>query len=159
VNPIIEKFNPQYLKKGDKVPEINIRSSNGTQKRLLFIERNTVTLIVLYGSKCQVCDKNIPFWNKIIKNQKIFDFEIYGVSLKKIEEDDLLKTEDIQFEIFNISGDKKYIELFKSTIVPQTILIRKGGVVVENWLGLLTDERLNEIYKLIPGKNSHLTTG
>jgi thiol-disulfide isomerase/thioredoxin len=136
---------------GQVAPDINLPDTSGKLTALSSL-KGKIVLIDFWASWCGPCKKEIPNMKKIYKKYKNNGFEIYGVSLDKIESSWINSIVKDSLNWIHVS-DLKYWQsegaaLYDVTSIPFTVLIDKEGKIIAKGLrGNDLEAKLEEIFK------------
>jgi peroxiredoxin len=128
---------PYGLKANDMAPDIDIRSLNGDSVHMSFVGRKDITLLFVFSVSCPSCLKSLPRWNMISDSLKKSECKVMGISINDIDRTIKYFNElKPHFPVF-AAQDSLFKIHFKIGFVPQTILINKDGIVLNNWGGVI----------------------
>jgi hypothetical protein len=136
-----------FLQKGEKIKYFNLIDMDGRKITSEALEKNVKKLIFIFARPCNVCNKNIVFWNKIaeILGDKV---TCYGIIIDSLSNAYSFFNENrasIKFNVFVPDKIETFIEKNRIKMnAPQTIVY--DGSIVFNRIGDLGSE---ETIKLI----------
>ena len=122
------------VKTGDKAPDITIRYTDGTQKKLSDF-RGKVVMLQFTASWCGVCRQEMPFIEKDIW-QKYKDhprFALIGIDLKESREKTIQFAQDVKVTYpltLDPEGKSFYAFAAEGAGVTRNIIIDKKGKIV-----------------------------
>lgn len=134
--------NAQEIKKGDKMPDFQLKSSvyeNVSSKDL----KGKVVLINLFATWCPPCQVELAeiktsLWPKY-KDNKDFTLLVIG---REHTDEELTKyngTKKFTFPLYP-DPERKVFDLFAENSIPRTYLINKEGEVIYNAIGYTKEE-------------------
>lgn len=122
------------VKAGEQAPDIEIRYTNGTTKKLSDF-RGKVVMLQFTASWCGVCRKEMPFIEKDIwlKHKNNPDFALIGIDLKESLEktEQFAKDMKITYPLtLDLSGKSFYSFAAKGAGVTRNIIIDRNGKII-----------------------------
>ncbi len=140
------------VKVGDTAPDITIRYTDGTVKKLSDFRGKTV-MLQFTASWCGVCRKEMPFIEKDIwlKHKDHPNFVLLGIDLKESKEktEEFAKAIGITYPLtLDPDGQSFYTYAEKNAGVTRNIIIDKNGKII--YLTRLYDPKeFREMVKII----------
>lgn len=127
---------------GDQLPSFLARTFAGDTISIEYSTSEKYRLFLLLSSSCHLCESTLVHWNSIEPNP---DFEILGISLSEYEETLVfITTKPVRFTVVS-PINPSFVEAYKVTGVPATVLVTPLGVVQRVWGGVLTTDALSTI--------------
>ena len=122
------------VKTGDMAPDIEIRYTDGTIKKLSDF-RGKVVMLQFTASWCRVCRKEMPFIEKDIwqKHKNNPHFALIGIDLKENREKTIKFAQDLKITYpltLDPEGKSFYSFAEKNAGVTRNIIIDKNGKIV-----------------------------
>lgn len=139
---------------GDQAPDIEIRYTDGTQKKLSDF-RGKIVMIQFTASWCGVCRKEMSFIEKDIwqKHKKNPDFALIGIDLKESKDKTISFAEELKITYpltLDPEGKAFYSYAAQGAGVTRNIIIDKKGKIV--FMTRLYDpEEFQEMCQVIDG--------
>ena len=133
---------PEYdrLRPGDEVASIPLISLGGDTIHLDYRELNGNQVICILSAECPHCLRNLRQWAKLADSCKYGGGgNAIGICLNDRSTARRLAQEyDIGFYLA-IPGDSAFLHVYKVSVVPETVLIDRRGIVRDIWMGELSD--------------------
>jgi peroxiredoxin len=130
---------------GDMAEPFTVKLMGGSIKEINYLDSTRNHLIFIFSTSCPHCENNLPFWRRIVQNNRDESITIVGVSIDSFEETQrYLSHKDIGFYICSLA-DTSFKRKYKINGVPITILINRNGFVQKSWGGELTEEKVQEV--------------
>ncbi|MBD0371859.1 MAG: redoxin family protein [Pyrinomonadaceae bacterium] len=106
------------------------------------------TLVIALSSKCGYCSESIPFYNKLAELQNNPNKRTQLVAVFHTNDSGAVQfTQEKQLNINYITSVDFQALTIKST--PTMILVDSNGKVVDFWIGQLTEDKQQQIIKII----------
>ena len=146
---------------GFYVPAIDIETVTGDSVRLGETADRGVQLLFVFATTCDFCKASLPAWKEIAAQvgQKSVA-RIYGISVNPAEETEVFVSEhDIGFPVVSFA-DRKLRALYRSYIVPQTVVLDSEVRVEYARVGAVTENAvIDSIIAQTNATLSRATTG
>jgi peroxiredoxin/uncharacterized membrane protein YphA (DoxX/SURF4 family) len=139
------------LKEGEFVDPVLTYSSEGLIRELNFQNYDkTVLFIMKYG--CELCENNIPNWNKIFKYSRNNQIRVIGIAFNSVEYEKKLKQEnDLHFEL-GTNFTKEFKRNYKLILTPITLIINRFGKVEKIFEGSINENTTQNILQFLNKK-------
>lgn len=121
---------------GSESIDFTLPSLSGEEKSLADY-KGKVVFLNFWATWCEPCKEEMPSMEAIYRELKPQGFEIVAVSIDKEGAkivEPFVKEYDITFDIL-LDRSGKYKEKYKTTGVPETLIIDQNGVVAERVIG------------------------
>jgi len=136
---------PVALKPGDQVQAFSSIDANGKENTVSYEDADYLLLIT--STKCPWCARTMPIWKDISEKAK-GKLRIVAVSIDgQGELANYVRDNGINFDVVNFADPAARIR-YKAFGTPQTIFIKRGGIVARTWQGMLTEQTENQITNL-----------
>jgi len=128
---------------GFYVPAIDIETVTGEPVRLGESAEGFVQMLFVFNTTCDFCKSSVPAWKEIASQLgHNGDVHVYGVSLQSVEETKGFVSEhSIEFPVVSLT-DRKLRALYRSHLVPQTVVLDPKGRVEYARVGAVTEDAL-----------------
>ena len=116
--------------RGFVLPAVDLETIAGDSIRLGESDSGHVQLLFVFGTNCRHCRASLPAWNQIADHLG----HDTGVQIIGISTDSMLPTQsfvaehDIRFPVVSFA-DRKLRALYRSRVVPQTLLLDANGII------------------------------
>jgi peroxiredoxin len=121
---------PAPIKVGAMAPTVRAHEADGRDVTVSFLERATVLYVVSPG--CGWCIRNLANVTELWRQRKA-EYAFVGLSPKQERLQEFLKANPHPFPVFVAS--RQTIDEYGLGTMPSTIVIAKGGLVVQKWNG------------------------
>lgn len=140
------------VKTGEMAPDIDIRYTNGTERKLSDF-KGKVVMLQFTASWCGVCRKEMPFIEKDIwlKHKNNPDFALIGIDLKEGREKTMQFAEELKITYpltLDPEGKSFYSFAAQGAGVTRNVIIGKDGKIIY-MTRLYNPEEFNEMIKVI----------
>ena len=127
--------------RGLYLPAVDIETVAGDSVRLGESANGGVQVLFVFNTTCEFCKASLPAWKQIASELGgKGDVQIYGVSLRSAEETEAFVSEHgIGFPVVSLT-DRKLRALYRSHIVPQTVVLDSDGRVEYARVGAVTED-------------------
>jgi peroxiredoxin len=137
------------LKPGEQVKPLKAQDLDGKLIQLSYRGAVKKHLLFVFSTKCPHCEKNLPRWQSIVENKASSGCDIIGISVQGIEDTRrYAMAKSMPFRIVS-ALDTAFIQNYKITGFPETIMIEEDGSVKNIWVGELSTEQVDEIDSLL----------
>lgn len=102
-------------------------------------------LLFFFTTTCGACQANQEKWRTLY--EKVGErYEVVGVSFDPLEATRQYREDfDLPFEVVSIADPKSFAERYKVDMVPLTVRLGADGRVRNSWLGVLSDQAVEDI--------------
>jgi peroxiredoxin len=137
------------LKPGESVGPTRIVGLDGQEIEITFDDPSMSWLVFVLSTTCPHCERNLPAWASIVEKAPSSGLSIIGVSIHNVEVTKrYFADKRVKFILYS-AADTSFDRMFKILSVPQTILLKPGGIVEKVWVGELGESTSHEIAKLL----------
>lgn len=146
IRTLTEMQRPQTLSIGGEVPALDLESPESERSRLAFDTGNPSILFV-FNTTCPSCQRTAPSWERLSDSLSgcAKAVAISGEPSERIAEYGREKSP--AYELYAVSQEV-LAEAYNITVVPQTILVGSGGIVLGVWPGELTPRDVENIERI-----------
>jgi len=132
------------LKAGETVPPFTANDINGNSVEITYDNMNSKTLLLVFSTTCSACERNLPNWSEIASRLKGSSRRVIGISLDAPDSTRQYVLEnELQFTVL-VPAEKKFLQDYKISYTPQTIVINPQGRVKQIWNGVLDSQQKAE---------------
>ena len=130
---------------GFYVPAVTLRSVAGDSVRLGQVPSGSAQVLLVFSTTCQFCLASLREWKRIVSQLRgPTGVEILGVSVHSAEAtQQYLVEHHLEFPVVNLT-DGKLTALYRSNVLPQTLVIDEQGKVQYAHLGALTETSVTD---------------
>lgn len=125
---------------GEQAPEYSARVMNSDEVLSITDLQGSAVLLNKWATWCRPCVREMPDLEKLYRAFKGDGFQVIGISIDRGEVDGpveaVAEERGVTYPIWRDSGDL-FTPTFRSTGVPESILLDKNGVVVHRWRGVV----------------------
>ncbi|MGH3041328.1 MAG: TlpA disulfide reductase family protein, partial [Gaiellaceae bacterium] len=125
---------------GEAAPPYEARLMNSAERVTLSEQRGKAVLLNKWATWCRPCIKEMPELEKLYRAHRSEGFVVIGVSIDRGDADGptaaVAKERGVTYAIWRDSEDE-FTQTFRSTGVPESILVDREGTVVYRWRGAL----------------------
>lgn len=136
---------PEILRSGDIIPRFSAYDMEGKERLIGYNDLTKLYLLFIFSTKCHFCEQNLPNWadvSKSIDNNKVI---IVGISTQDLDATrSYFQEKRLPFVVL-VPKDKSFSKDYKINVVPQTILVGRGGIIRKIWEGVLDEKKKMEI--------------
>src|SRR5699024_435860 len=106
------------------------------------IQDNEVTVVNFFASWCEPCKRETPELNEYAQDTADSDVQVVGINIDDSvkNRDELLKTYDVQYPVFELADEADMTKEFKISLMPTTFFIDSNGEVVRAYIGEIGPE-------------------
>lgn len=146
IETIAEIRQPEILPVGSEVPPLRLKSLAGDDRSLEFSDGDP-TLLFFFRTDCPACQKTRPAWNRLAA--KLQDrAEVLAVSSEPMETLRAYEGErSPSYPLFTV--ERSTLADYAITVVPQTLLVGREGLVLGVWPGELTPRDAAAIERIV----------
>ena len=125
---------------GFYVPAIDAETLAGDTVRVGECAPGRTQLLFVFATTCEHCRASLPAWRRIASElSNEFGVEVYGISVDSVEATRAFVTQhNLGFPVVSFV-DPKLRALYRSGIVPQTVVLDAQGMVNYARLGAVTE--------------------
>lgn len=128
---------------GEPVPSYEARLINSDEIISLDDMEGTPLLLNKWATWCRPCGREMPDLQNLYEAYRDEGFEVIGISIDRGVVDgptqDVADDRGVSYPIWR-DGEDLFTPTFRSTGVPESILVDKNGVVVHRWRGVVEDD-------------------
>ncbi len=137
------------LEPGEKVLPFKVVSlTSGDTFEIKYSHETGKYLFFIFSTNCPACLKNLEMWNKISDND-LDNVNIIGISIDNVEiTKSYVTNHNVGFYTVSIA-DTSYLQDYKISGVPSTILICNNGTVENVWVGILANEQFEDVKRSV----------
>lgn len=135
---------------GLKASSLSGTDRNGLRESLQFGTEKNKTLLLVFSTKCPVCELNWPAWQAITEvGDEPRPYRLAYANINSLFSDDYLLGHHFTDSALFASTDPRTIRELNLGITPLTIILTPQGEVERVWAGLLREDDKNEITKAL----------
>lgn len=127
---------------GEVAPELEAIELDGREPTSIAAQRGTAVLLNKWSTWCRPCVEEMPFLEQLHQRYKGRGFSVVGISIDRPGADGNVRAvADRRGATYPIWLDPEdlFTPSFRSTGVPESVLLDKRGVVVRRWPGALSE--------------------
>ena len=130
---------------GFYVPAVTLRSVTGNSVRLGEVPSGNAQVLLVFSTTCRFCRASLPEWKRMVSQLRgPTGVEILGVSVDSAEVTrQYLVEHHLEFPVVSFT-DQKLRALYRSNLMPQTLVIDAQGKVQYAHLGALTETSVTD---------------
>ena len=130
---------------GFYVPAVTLRSVAGDSVRLGEVPGGNAQVLLVFSTTCRFCRASLSEWKRMVSQFRgPSGVEILGVSVDSVEvTQQYLVEHHLEFPVVSFT-DGKLRALYRSNVLPQTIVIDEQGKVQYAYLGALTETSITD---------------
>lgn len=129
---------------------MKVQTLDGDASEISYDDPTKKYLLFVLSTTCPHCEKTLVNWKEIALSKSAEKCNIFGISMHDLEKTkQYLATKDVGFYLVSVGADTSFGRKYKISGVPETILIKGGGLVEKVWIGELSVEQTKEIKKLM----------
>lgn len=137
------------LKSGQTVPAIRAADINGEEITLTYSESSPYTLVYWFSPTCESCEENFGFWNDIYSVRVEDRLRVVGFCACNAGEGRETKSAHaLQYPVL-AATEQSIVDMYKGNLLPQTLLIKPDGEIVQVWPGALPEMHRRDIMKIL----------
>ena len=145
---------------GFYVPAVTLRSVAGDSVRLGEVPGGNAQVLLVFSTTCRFCRASLSEWKRMVSQFRgPSGVEILGVSVDSAEEtQQYLVDHHLEFPVVSFT-DRRLTALYRSNVLPQTLVIDEQGKVQYAHLGALTEASVTDsiirvVRDVAPGASS-----
>jgi peroxiredoxin len=127
------------------LPAVTVRSVTGASVRLAEVPSGNAQVLLVFSTTCRFCRASLPEWKRMFSQLGgSSGVEILGVSVDSVEvTQQYLVEHHLEFPVVSFT-DGKLTALYRSHVLPQTLVIDEQGKVQYAHLGALTETSVTD---------------
>jgi len=146
---------PGYLAVGEKAPSLKLLDTEGMELTVDFAKAPVATVLYVMSPSCPWCARNRP--NVVAAEAATRDrFRWIAITPTGDGVPELVAKQPPTFPLFVATEDTR--SQYRLRTLPETIVIGKNGVVLQNWGGAYGDDISNEVERYFEIKLPGLLT-
>ena len=146
IRTLVEMQRPRTLSIGGEVPALELESPRGERSRLDF-DLGSPSLLFVFNTSCPSCARTTPHWERLTTSLTGCA-EIAAVSGEPGERiAEYGNEKDPGYDLYSV-GQEVLAETYSITVVPQTVLVGSGGIVLGVWPGELSPGDVENIERI-----------
>jgi peroxiredoxin len=137
---IARQMSQPPLRAGEIVAPLDLATLDGAPERLAYDDDRT-TVLLFFSPNCSTCEENLSNWKRMEESADPRRVRLVYVSTAPAEETEGYAREHgvtAPFVVANYPDLQRY-RVFR---VPATLVIGKGGVVKNAWVGIVSEEEI-----------------
>ncbi len=130
---------------GFYVPAVTVESVAGDSVRLGEVPSGNAQVLLVFSTTCRFCRASLPQWRRMASQLSgLSGVEILGVSVDSAQVTQRYLVEHhLEFQVVSVT-DRKLRALYRSNVLPQTLVIDEQGQVQYAHLGALTETSVTD---------------
>ncbi len=130
---------------GIYLPAVTLKSVAGDSVRLGEAPSGNAQVLLVFSTTCRFCRASLPEWKRMVSQLRgSSGVEILGVSVDSAQAtQQYLVEHHLEFPVVSFT-DRKLTALYRSNVLPQTLVIDEQGKVQYAHLGALTETSVTD---------------
>jgi len=132
------------LEEGETVLPLSLSDLDGQTARVGYDHPGRDSLLLIFSPDCPACKQNMSGWQEIAKHNVAGERDLYFISTAgQARTQQFVAEYGLEGPVLVAQADA--LTGYKVAYIPTTLLIGPGGVVKRVWVGVMSEEELEEL--------------
>lgn len=141
------------LQEGNKAPDFQLKTLNGTDVKLSDLQGKKV-ILNFWATWCPPCKAEIPHMQDFYESRNKTEVEILAVNLTPSEKNqgnikEFVRDRNVTFPVL-LDQDGEVGDQFRALTIPTSYLIDSNGIVRKKIIGPMDKEMMNQLIENVP---------